>query len=430
MQDSREVVLAALNHRQPRRVPLDFGSHGCSGIHCSVVAELRGHFGLEKRPVKVHEPYQMLGLVEDDLADAMGVDFTACLPLVNMFGVPLDGKWKEWKTLWGQTVLIPQEMQIDLNEKGEAVSYPQGDRSVPPSGRMPASGYFFDAIIRQGEFDEDDPSVQDNTEEFTLLTDAELQRLAEHAREARRHGRAVVAGLPGTALGDIANVPAVFMKHPKGIRDIAEWYMSVAARQDFIHAVFTRQTEVALANLEKILKAVGPDAYDVVFVCGTDFGTQISTFCSKDTFLEMYQPYYQKINAWIHQNTPWKTLKHSCGAIESFIGPLIDSGFDILNPVQCSAAGMDPARLKETYGERLVFWGGGVDTQKTLPFGTPAEVRKEVLERLRLFAPGGGFIMNAIHNVQALTPVANMVALLDAVKEFHQVMGAGLNTAI
>ncbi len=419
MQDSRQVVLDSLNHRQPQRVPLDFGSHNCSGIHCSVVSGLRDHFGLEKRLVKVHEPYQMLGLVEDDLADAMGVDAGICHPLANMFGVPIDFKWKEWKTLWGQTVLIPEKMLIDINDKGEALTYPQGDRSVPPSARMPASGYFFDAIIRQGEFDEDDPAVADNTEEFQPLSDAELKGLAEHAKEARSHGRAVVAGLPGTSYGDIAMVPGMFLKHPKGIRDIAEWYMSVAARQDFVHEVFTKQTDVALANMEKILKTVGPDAYDVVFVCGTDFGTQISTFCSKDTFLEVYQPYYKKINAWIHKNTPWKTLKHSCGAIEPFIDSIIDSGFDILNPVQCSATGMDPAHLKKVYGDRLVFWGGGVDTQKTLPFGTPEEVKKQVLERLRIFSPNGGFIMNAIHNVQARTPVANMVALLEAVKEFN-----------
>ena len=424
MQDSRQVVVDSLNHRQPSRVAVDFGATSCSGIHCSVVAGLRKHFGLEERLVKIHEAYQMLGLIEDDLADAMGVDASMCQPLYNMFGVPIDFKWKEWKTLWGQVVLIPEKMNVDITPEGEALTYPQGDRSAGPSARMPATGYFFDAIIRQGEFDEDEPNPDDNTEEFALLTDAELAVMVEHAREARSHqGRAVVAGLPGTALGDISGVPGMFMKNPKGIRDITEWYISVAARQDFIHAIFEKQTEVALENLRKILAAVGPDAYDAVFVCGTDFGTQIGTFCSRETFLELYTPYYKRLNGWIHDNTPWKTLKHSCGAVESFFPSFIEAGFDILNPVQCSATGMDPTHLKKTYGDRVVFWGGGVDTQKTLPFGKPAEVRAEVLERCRIFAPGGGFVFNAIHNVQALTPVENMVALLDAVKEYNTAGG-------
>ncbi len=423
MENSRETILATLAHRQPSRVPMDFGGTGTSGIHCSVVAELRRHFGLADVPVKVHEPYQMLGLIDDDLADAMGVDTVCCLPLTNAFGVPLDGGWKEWRAPWGQEVLVSAGMALTAAPEGGMLTYPEGDASVPPCARMPAGGYFFDAIPRPSAFDEDDPDPADNAEEFALLPDAALSRLADRAREARSRGRAVVAALPGTGFGDIANVPAMFMKHPKGIRDVAEWYMSIASRRDFIHAVFEKQAEAALANLENILKAVGPDAYDVVFVCGTDFGTQISTFCSRDAFLELYQPYYRRVNDWIHRNTPWKTFKHSCGAIEPFIGPIIDSGFDILNPVQCSAAGMDPRLLKDKYGDRVVFWGGSIDTQRTLPFGTPAEVRAEALERCRIFSPDGGFVFNAIHNVQALTPTANMAALLDAYREFNAAGG-------
>lgn len=420
MENSRQIILDALAHRQPSRLPLDFGGSNTSGIHCSVVAELRKHFGLDDRPVKVHEPLQMLGLVEDDLAAAMGIDTACCLPVTNAFGVPVDFKWKEWRTWWGQVVLVSENMAIATTPEGEAYTYPQGDASVAPSAKMPATGYFFDAVDRPAEFDEDDPDPRDNTEEFTILSDAELRRIAAHAEEARSHGRAVVAGLPGTAFGDIANVPAMFMKQRKGIRDVAEWYISIAARQDFIHAVFSKQAEVALENLARIHATVGDAAYDVVFVCGTDFGTQISTFCSKDTFIGLYQPYYRKINDWIHRNTPWKTFKHSCGAVEPFVEPFIESGFDILNPVQCSAAGMDPKLLKEKYGDRVVFWGGSIDTQQTLPFGTPEQVKKEAIERCRIFAPGGGFVFNSIHNVQALTPIANMLALLEGYAEFNR----------
>ena len=419
MDDSISTILASISHNQPKRLAVDFGAANTTGIHCSVVAELRKHFGLEKQPVKVHEPIQMLGYIDDDLADAMGVDTVHCMPYTNGLGVPNTGDWKEWRTPWGQTVLVAEKLALKNADNGEVLAFPQGDINVPASAVMPSGGYFFDATNRQGEFDEDDPDVNDNTEEFALLADAEIASLKRWSEEARRHNRAVVASLPGTALGDVSSVPAMFMKNPKGIRDVAEWYISIAARPDFIHGIFERQTKVALQNLKNIHDNVGDAAFDVAFVCGTDFGTQISTFCSLDTFIELYQPYYRRINDWIHANTPWKTFKHSCGAIEPFIDALIDSGFDILNPVQCSATGMAPELLKEKYGKRVVFWGGGVDTQQTLPFGTPQEVRQQVLERCRIFSPGGGFVFNSIHNVQALTPTENMVALLDAVKEFN-----------
>ncbi|MCD8352677.1 MAG: hypothetical protein LUC93_18905 [Planctomycetaceae bacterium] len=418
MNDSQNVINDSINHRQPARLPLDFGGSNTTGIHCSVVAELRDHYGLEKRPVIVHEPSQMLGLIEDDLADAMGVDTVHSLPARNSFGVVTDGNWKEWRTPWGQDVLVAAQMALQPTENGDILTYPEGDTSVPPSAKLNHDGYFFDALNRQGEFDEDDPNPDDNTEEFTLISDEDLALMVRHAAEAKKHNRTVISALPGTSFGDVSNVPAMFMKHPKGIRDVAEWYVSVAVRQEFIHEVFSKQADVAIANLQRIHAAVGDDAYSVVAVCGTDFGTQISTFCSKDAFIELYQPYYQKVNGWIHDNTSWKTFKHSCGAIEPFIEPLIESGFDILNPVQCSATGMDPHLLKEKYGERVVFWGGGIDTQQTLPFGTPDQVRAEALERCRIFSPGGGFVFNSIHNVQALTPIPNLVALLDAYKEF------------
>jgi uroporphyrinogen-III decarboxylase len=237
-------------------------------------------------------------------------------------------------------------------------------------------------------------------------------------REAATTGRGVIATFGGTAFGDIALVPAPFLKHPKGIRDIEEWYVSTLTRRPYIHAVFEKQTDIALANLGKIKARVG-DRVQAVFICGTDFGTQSSTFCSVDTFRSLYMPYYKRVNAWVHENTPWKTFKHSCGAVETLIPAFIESGFDILNPVQVSAAGMDAGKLKAEYGKDIVFWGGGVDTQRTLMFGTPGDVRAEVLGRCGIFGKDGGFIFNAVHNIQANVPAANVVAMFEAVKEFN-----------
>ncbi len=413
---SRQLVLDAVAHRQPSRVPVDFGATAVTGVHVSSVAALREYYGLEKRLVKVHEPYQMLGLIEDDLQQAMGIDTQGLYRRGTMFGFRNEN-WKAWQ-FNGLEVLVGGGFETTTDEKGDTLIYPEGDRTAAPSGRMPKGGQFFDTIVRQKHFDENRLNPEDNCEEFSEITDAEVAEIAVDARVARASGRAVVAGLGGTAFGDIALVPAPGMKDPRGIRDVAEWYMSTRSRQEYIHAVFSRQCEIGLKNLEKIRAAAG-DLIDVVFVCGTDFGTQSSSFCSVATFRELWLPYYQEICGWMHRKTNWKCFKHSCGSVERFIESMIEAGFDILNPVQCSATGMEPEGLKAKYGDRITFWGGGVDTQKALPFGTPGEVREQVLRRCEVFAKNGGFVFNSIHNIQAGTPVENIVAMLDAVKEFN-----------
>jgi hypothetical protein len=332
-----------------------------------------------------------------------------------MFGFRNEN-WKAWR-FNGLEVLVGGGFETITDEKGDTLVYPEGDRTAAPSGRMPKGGQFFDTIVRQKHFDENRLNPEDNCEEFTEITDAEVAEIAADARVARASGRAVVAGLGGTAFGDIALVPAPGMKDPRGIRDVAEWYMSTRSRREYIHQVFSRQCDIAVENLEKIRVAVG-DSVDAVFTCGTDFGTQTSAFCSVPAFRELYFPYYKRLNEWIHRNTTWKTFKHSCGSVARFIDSFIECGFDILNPVQCSAAGMDPVHLKQRFGDRIVFWGGGVDTQQVLPFGTPAQVREQVLQRCEVFSKDGGFVFNTIHNIQAQTPVENVVAMMDAVREF------------
>lgn len=413
----KELVKKTLNHEDTGKAVVDFGSTAVTGMHVSCVAQLRDYYGLEKRPVKAHEPYQMLGLIEEDLLDAMGVSTIAFPSPTTMFGFKNEN-WKGFTTPWGQEVLVAEGFKTTKDSNGDLLIYPQSDMNASPSGRMPTSGYFFDSIVRQKPIVESELDPADNLEEFGPISDEDLKYYQEQAKQLASSGRAVVSGLAGTAFGDIALVPAPFLKDPKGIRDISEWYMLTATNPDYVHEVFSRQCDIAIANLEK-LHGVAGDVIDVLFICGTDFGTQTSTFCSTITFDELYAPYYKRVNKWIHENTVWKTFKHSCGAVENFMEHFIDAGFDIINPVQCSAAGMDPKTLKERYGDRLVFWGGGVDTQKTLPFQGPEDVRTEVLQRCEIFSPNGGFVFDAIHNVQAQTPVENIVAMIDAVKEFN-----------
>jgi hypothetical protein len=412
---SRDRLAITLSHKQPDRIPIDFGGTAVTGVHASCVAALRDYYSLEKRAVRVHEPFQMLALLDEDLQDAMGIDVTGIFARNTMFGFPAE-RWKPW-LFNGLEVLVPGDFNIKIDDRGDNLIYPEGDTSVPPSGRMPRGGYFFDCIVRQEPIDEDRLDPADNTEDFLPISQQELDHLAHAAKQVGRK-RGVIAGFGGTAFGDIALVPGPFLKHPKGIRDVTEWYVSTSSRQSYIHRIFERQCEVALANLERIHAVVG-DAVQAVFVCGTDFGTQTSAFCSVKTLRDLYFPYYKLINDWIHAHTTWKTFKHSCGAVSKFLPAFIEAGFDILNPVQCSATGMEPEQLKANFGDQLVFWGGGVDTQKTLPFGSPAEVREQVLRRCEIFAPGGGFVFNSIHNVQAQTPVENIVAMIDAVHEFN-----------
>jgi hypothetical protein len=386
-------------------------------MHVTCVEKLRRHFDLEARPVKVCEPYQMLGQIDDDLRDALGID-TVDLPSPStLFGFPNEN-WKSWKAPWGQEVLVSEHFNTTKASDGSILIYPEGDTSAPPSGCMPASGYFFDTIIRQEPLDEANLKADDNLEEFAPLSESDIEHFRKQSQYLKNSDRAVVGNIGGTAFGDIALVPAPFLKYPKGIRDVAEWYMSTATRQDFLHEIFSRQCDIALQNLETAANILG-DTIDVLFICGTDFGTQNSTFCSTQTFDTLYAPYYKRINQWVHANTSWKTFKHSCGAVADFMPHFIEAGFDIINPVQCSASGMDAENLKKEYGSDLVFWGGAVDTQQTLPFGSPEEVRQQVLRRCEIFAPDGGFVFNTIHNVQALTPVENLVAMFEAVKEYN-----------
>ncbi len=417
---SRERISAACAHQEPDKLAVDFGGGFQTGIHVSVVYQLRQALGLDKpgTPVKVVETYQMLGEVAHDLGEALGIDSVALHGTGTMFGFPA-ADFKEWRLRDGTPVLVPGGFNTDYAPGGELFQYPGDDRTVAPCAKMPEGGHFFDALMRQPPLDEDKLNPADNLEEYGPLQDAELALLSARAERLQaRTDRALFCTLGGLTFGDIALVPATFLKQPKGIRDIEEWYVSLVMRPEYIKAVFEKQAEIAIGNLERLHAAVG-DRISVIQTNGTDFGTQNGPFCSQESYRELFLPYQKRVNGWIHAHTPWKTFMHCCGGIAPLLDLIVEAEFDILNPVQCSATGMDPVMLKKRYGEVLTFWGGGVDTQKTLPFGTPAQVREQVRERVETFAPGGGFVFGAIHNVQALTPLDNLLALFETVNEYR-----------
>jgi len=417
--NSRDRIGLAINHKEADRVPVDLGGSRVSSMHVSTVYRLRQALKLDKpgTPVKVIEPVQMLGEIGNDLLDAIGGDVLGLFAPKTSFGYALEN-WKSWTLFDGTPVLVPECFNTDPESSGDILMYPQGDKTAPASGRMPKDGFYFDMIIRQQPVDEDALNPLDNVEEYKPVGE---DALSYYAREIERlydnSERAVLANFGGTGFGDISTIPGVALKQPKGIRDVEEWYISLFARQDYVKAMFEKQCEVGLANLEKIYKIVG-EKPSIAYTSGTDFGTQNGPFLSPQTYRDLFKPFHKIINDWVHKNTNWKTFVHSCGSIWDLMDDMVDAGFEIFNPVQCSASCMDPKALKQRYGQQITFWGGGVDTQKTLPFGTPEEVREEVKRRLEIFMPGGGFVFNSVHNIQANTPIENMLAMWETVKEY------------
>ena len=346
---SRELVNETLNHRQADRVPIDLGGTVLTGMNVSTVYKLRQALQLDPpgTPVKVIDVFQMLGEIKPDLLAAVGGDVVNVSLPYTLFGYKNED-WKPWTTFDGTPVLVPGGFNTDPSPDGCLLQYPQGDKSAPPSGKMPKGGFYCDAIVRQDPIDDDHLNPADNLEEFQPVSETDLAWLkAQMEKTYRETDKAIVMNLPGMAFGDIAFVPAPQLKHPKGIRDLEEWYMSTVVRKDYIHAVFEGQCEIALKNLERLFAAVG-NLPSAVVVSGTDFGAQNGPFVSPRAFKTLYQPYLRRLNDWIHEHTTWKTFIHSCGSIMPLIPHMIDAGFDILNPVQTSAANMDPRELRRS----------------------------------------------------------------------------------
>lgn len=418
---SRERFIQTIHHQDPGQVVVDLGAASTTGIHAEALSNLRNYLGLTPKRERISEPFQLLGEVDEEIRKALGIDIVGIGTNTTIYGFENAG-WKSWHLPQGLEVEVPAGFVCSVDEKNNTYMYPCGDRYAKPVAKLPAGGYFFDNVDHTvGEFDEDNANArEDYKNDYQVYTDKQLRFMEEQIDYYYNNTDYAIFGAAAlTAMGDMAYIPGPAQKLPKGIRSPEDWLVAHYTVPEYVHECYEMQLETAMKNV-KLLKEIAGNKIQAVFVSGTDLGTQRSQYISNDMYREFYLPRHKKLNDWIHRNTDWKVFFHSCGAIEKLMPELYEAGVDILNPVQCSADGMDPRMLKEKWGDKFVFWGGGVDTQRTLPFGTPEEVYTEVLERLKIFAPGGGFVFNAIHNIQGPTKPENINAMFEAVRDYNR----------
>ncbi len=386
--NSRERVEAVLTGRLPDRVPIDFGSTRTSGISVFAYEELKKYLGIEGGPVKVADVYQMLALVEPEISDRLHAD----LLTVPRFSGKLNTNLAAWKTVTlpnGTVISAPHNFNPTENESGDWIIHEEGGADA----RMPKDGYYFDYL--EDSYSDNYKDVDDM--QFETWTDDDFRFIEKTAGDLYRNTCKALVGDFGINLGR----PFSF----------EEWMAALLTEQEYIKEYYDKKSDHIITILESYRQAVR-DRISVIFF-GQDFGTQRGELISPAMFNELIAPYYRKIFSWIQQNTRWKVLFHTCGSIFKIIPTLIDIGVDILNPVQTSALDMDPAKLKAAFGDEVIFWGGGVDTQNTLPFGTVEEVRGEVQDRIAVFGQNGGYIFNPIHNIQQGVPPENIAACFE-----------------
>ena len=403
---SRKRVLAAVEHKEPDRVPIDLGGTIVTGIMAQALDQLRRHLGLKERRVKVYDVFQMLGEVEMDVVERLHIDVLPVETPAIWFNIRREN-YKPWKLFDGTPVLVPGDFNVEIDDKGNWLLHDGGDPKKPIVAKMPRNGYYFDDLKLIGSSSElQRPSLNRLKEDY-LLTEDELEFMAKRASFLRKEtDKALIAGF--------------WMKSGLGIiGSMSDFLSLIALDKGYVREFLNRKQKIVLENLRLLWEALGENI-DIVILEGSDFGAQNSELISPADFNELYLPHYRQQFSWVHENTTWKTFQHCCGSITKILPFLIDAGLDIINPVQTSAYGMDPIWLKQQFGDKITFWGGGVDTQHTLPFGTPDDVRSQVIERLNIFAKGGGYVFAAIHNIQLKIPIENILVMFEAVNEFNK----------
>jgi uroporphyrinogen decarboxylase len=396
--NSRERVLRAIHHQPADRVPIDLGGTRQSGIAASTYHRLKHLLGIDS-PTRVYDVYQMLAEVQRPIMERFGADVVGLNRRDVAFGI-INQDFKPWTMFDGTPVEVPGGFEPVTEEDGGLVLLRDGQ----PIARMPKDGFYFDRV-------EKFPGAA-----HVDLDGYEPPRLSD---EDFVHYRAQAEALyQNTDFAIVAPLgPPYELFYGLGTGDFEMWMITLASEPDYVSQLYEKLVDAWLDNLRRFVDAVG-DRVQILQV-NDDFGTQHSLFLSVEMYRRQIMPFYKRGLDWIHENTDMKVLLHSDGAIFPLIPSLIETGFDILNPVQTSAAGMDPVRLKEVCRGRLAFWGGSLDCQKTLPYGSVDEVVEEVERHLQVFAPGGGYVFAPVHNIQAGVPPENVIAMYDTARRFE-----------
>ena len=404
--NSRERILAAINHRPVDRVPIDFGGTRQSGISVWAYARLRNHLGLRQSPSpRVFDTFQMLAEIEQCIAERFGADCIAINRPAVAFCIR-NNNWKRFTFPDGLEAEVPEGFKPEPDGRGGLVLKREGTEIAV----MPAGGFYFDRLEKYPGATHPDlnswraPRIDSSAiEHFHLQSEALFLNT----------DKAVIA-----AFG-----PPYELFNGIGQGGFEDWMVTFASEPEYVRALYHELTDAWLDNLRQFRAAVG-DHVQIIQICD-DFGTQSAPFLSVKMFRNLLLPAYKRGLDWIHAHTPWKVMLHADGALVPLLPSIIEMGVDILNPVQTSAAGMEPGLLKRDFGSQLVFWGGSCDAQSTFASGTPQEVAAETERNLAAFTPGSGYVCAPIHNVQANVPPENIVALFQTalnfeIKEPHQ----------
>jgi uroporphyrinogen decarboxylase len=409
---SRERVKAAFEFREGDRAPIDFSATHNSGINVQAYNRLKMHLGIGITTY-MRDPIPMLA--SPDLEEGlevfkmMGGDLLP-LPRYKVFGVPATD-WSEWTLKDGSTCMVPGGFQPEEKEDGTIDMNLLNGLAVLS---MPARGHHFNLVSRPLGMVENVEQLQDilpllrQSGAFSI-SDEELKVLHSNARNLFEKYDYPLVATGGPLFFSLYQIGQELFGYEKS-------FIFMASEPELMHCWLEFLTSTNIERLGKYLQVLGP--YLDVIMMGDDYGLQNSLQMSPKMFRGLFKPYLVRICRAVKEFAPSiKILLHSCGSVAPIIPDFIEAGVDALNPVQITAAGMEPAWLKKEFGREIVFWGGGVRTQSTLVKGTEADVVAEVRELIEIFKPGGGYIFCPIHDIQEEVPPDKVLAIYETAKE-------------
>ena len=402
--NSRERVRRTVNFEKADRVPIDLGGIRATGINAVVYDQLKKRMGIDT-PTRIHDTKQVLAELEMEVIDRLQVDVLPLDPATMRWARQSAHEGVRRRLFCGLEVYFPPGTDIGERDDG---SWVLRDAAGNDAAEMPRDGYYFDRIgstMAHGQIDPDAFRPSD------IVADEELEAFGAYGRFLHENTDKALVGW-GASISLLGLSTLLSGNITQGSLD--EWLCMLMVEQDTANEMMSRAVDATIKQMALYHEAVGDRCF-AWGVASDDAGTQGSELISPELFREMIKPHYKRLCDWAHANTNWKTFLHSCGSIYHYIPEWIDAGIDILNPVQISAANMAPERLMEAFGGKIVFWGGGCDTQEVLPRGTPDEVREHVRRNIEIFTgTTGGFVFAQVHNIQQDVPVENVEAMFEA----------------